>query len=225
MPRTPSIRLLLIDDHPVMRSGLANLLSVHEDFEVVGEADDGPSGLQMWRDLRPDVCLLDVSMQGMDGIETLRQIRLLEPEARVLMLTSSEAGEDVRYALEAGAVGYLTKNARHNELADALRQIHGGGRVVGSHARRYLAEGRSRDRLLSPRETEVLHLLRHGHTNAEIGSLMGISERTARAHVARIMEALEAPDRAGAVARGFDLGLLKASPDTPMADRRTGNYD
>lgn len=219
-----AIRLLLVDDHPVMRAGLANLLGMTRGFVVVGEADDGPTALRLWTTIKPDVCLLDVSMEGMDGIETLRRIRGLDPEARVLMLTSSEAAEDVQYAMQAGAAGYLTKNSRHDDLAAAIREVHAGGQVVGKHAARYVADSRSRGSMLSVRELEVLGLLRHGYTNAEIGRLIGISERTVRAHVASIMDALGAPDRAGAVARGFDLGLLKASPKSPMAARRGGGH-
>jgi DNA-binding NarL/FixJ family response regulator len=142
------------------------------DFAVVGQADDGTSALELWGTLSPDVCLLDVSMSGMDGIETLRRLKTIDPAARVLMLTSSEAAEDLHYALDAGASGYVTKPVRH------------------------------------------------GYTNAEIGRFLGISERTARAHVAAIMAALDAPDRAGAVAKGFDLGLLKVgSPSTPVGTR------
>ena len=220
-----AIRLLLVDDHPVMRAGLANLLGMNRDFKVVGEADDGESALRMWNEIHPDICLLDVSMEGMDGFETLRRLRAIDRDARVLMLTSSEAAEDVQYALQAGAAGYLTKNSRHEELAAAIRDVHAGGQVVGKHAARYVADSRMSGSRLSTRELEVLGLLRHGHTNAEIGRLIGISERTARAHVAAIMEALGAPDRAGAVARGFDLGLLKASPRSPMATRRGAGHE
>ena len=215
----PPIRLLLVDDHPVMRAGLANLLAMSGDFTVVGLADDGPTALRLWSSLAPDVCLLDVSMAGMDGIETLRRLREADPVARVLMLTSSEAAEDLHCALEAGAAGYVTKTVRHDELATAIRAVHGGNRVIGSAVERF-AGGRPTGGLLSPRELEVLGFLRHGHTNAEIGRLLGISERTARAHVAAIMESLDAPDRAGAVAKGFDLGLLKVgSPSAPSARR------
>lgn len=205
-----AIRLLLVDDHPVMRAGLANLLAMTGDFLVVGQADDGPTALRIWESLRPDVCLLDVSMAGMDGIETLRRLRLLDPSAIVLMLTSSEAAEDLHLTLEAGAAGYLTKSIRHDELTAAIRAVHAGGRVIGSAVEQH-AGRRPSDSMLSPRELEVLGFLRHGHSNAEIGRLMGISERTARAHVAAIMAALDAPDRAGAVAKGFDLGLLRVN--------------
>lgn len=213
-PRQP-IRLLLVDDHPVMRAGLANLLAMSGDFAVVGQADDGTSALQMWRSLAPDVCLLDVSMSGIDGIETLRRLRALDPHARVLMLTSSEAAEDLHEALQAGAAGYVTKTVRHDELTAAIREVYAGRRAIGRAVERHTLGGRPAAGPLSPREMEVLGFLRHGYTNAEIGRLLGISERTARAHVAAIMAALDAPDRAGAVAKGFDLGLLKVGSRSP----------
>ncbi|MGI9176277.1 MAG: response regulator [Pirellulales bacterium] len=215
-PAAPPIRLLLVDDHPVMRAGLANLLAMSGDFVVAGQADDGPTALRLWQTLGPDVCLLDVSMEGMDGIETLRRLRAIDPEAKVLMLTSSEAAEDLHCALAAGAAGYVTKTVRHDELSAAIRAVHRGSRIIGSAVEQF-AGPTATGGLLSPRELEVLGLLRHGHTNAEIGRLLGISERTARAHVAAIMAALDAPDRAGAVAKGFDLGLLRVGP---AANRR-----
>lgn len=222
-PAAPPIRLLLVDDHPVMRAGLANLLGMSREFTVVGQADDGPTALRLWASLTPDVCLLDVSMTGMDGIETLRRLRETDPLAKVLMLTSSEAAEDLHCALGAGALGYVTKTVRHDELTKAIRTVHRGSHVIGSAVERF-AGGRPADAILSPRELEVLGFLRHGHTNAEIGRLLGISERTARAHVAAIMEALDAPDRAGAVAKGFDLGLLKVgSPTAPPGRRVPGD--
>ena len=217
------IRLLLVDDHPVMRAGLANLLAMSGDFAVVGQADDGTAALQMWGTLAPDVCLLDVSMSGMDGIETLRRLRALDPRARVLMLTSSEAAEDLHYALQAGAAGYVTKPVRHDELTAAIREVHAGRRAIGRAVERHTLGGRPAAGPLSPREMEVLGFLRHGYTNAEIGRLLGISERTARAHVAAIMAALDAPDRAGAVAKGFDLGLLKVGSPSPSGPTGPGD--
>ena len=195
-------------------------LAMSSDFAVVGQADDGTSALELWGTLSPDVCLLDVSMSGMDGIETLRRLKTIDPAARVLMLTSSEAAEDLHYALDAGASGYVTKTVRHDELTAAIREVHAGGRAIGRAVQRHAIGGRPSTGLLSPREMEVLGFLRHGYTNAEIGRFLGISERTARAHVAAIMAALDAPYRAGAVAKGFDLGLLKVgSPSTPVGTR------
>ena len=202
------IRLLLIDDHPIMRAGLANVLNLDPGIEVVAQADDGESALQLWRAHQPDVGLLDLSLTGMDGIETLRCLRAEFPKARVLMLTSSEAQEDVRHALQAGAGGYVTKNARSTELITAIRALHSGQQHLSEIIARRLAETDDHGQL-SRREVEVLSLVRQGFTNAEIGRLLGISERTARAHMEVIMRKLDASDRAAAVARGFEIGVLK----------------
>lgn len=202
------IRLMLVDDHAILRAGLVNLLNGEPGLEVVAVADDGESALQLWREQRPDVTLLDISLGGMDGIETVRCLRAEFPAARVIMLTSSEAEEDVRHALEAGASGYVTKNVRRAELFEAIRECHAGGRPLGEHVARLLAAG-SEHGLVSRREMEVLGLVRQGYTNAEVGRLLGISERTAKAHVAALLVKLQASDRAEAVARGFERGLLK----------------
>ncbi len=202
------IRLLLVDDHPIMRTGLANVLNLEPGFSVVAQADDGETALRLWREHRPDVGLFDLSLAGMDGIETLRRLREDFPSARVLMLTSSEAQEDVRHALRAGAGGYLTKNARGPELIAAIREVHAGGQHLGETIARRLDE-EDRGGQLSQREVEVLGLVRHGYTNTEIGRLLGITERTVRSHMELIMGKLDASDRAAAVARGFERGLLK----------------
>lgn len=207
-----AIRLLLIDDHPVMRAGLANLLNSEPGFSVVGQANDGVQGVKLWAELRPDVCLLDITMHGIDGIETLRRIRQLSADAKVLMLTSSEAAEDVAQAMKAGACGYITKNVEHEELVAAIREAHAGGRPIGSDIRALQTAHRPGDELLSPREIEVLGLMREGFTNNDIGRLLGISTRTAKAHVAAVIEKFAVIDRTQAVARAFDLGLLKAAP-------------
>jgi DNA-binding NarL/FixJ family response regulator len=199
---------MLVDDHPVMRVGLANVLSLNHGFKIVAQADDGRSALALWRQHRPDVCLLDVSMERMDGIETLRRLRAEFPEARVLMLTSSKAGEDMSLAMQAGARGYLTKTVRHDELAAAIRAVH-RGETVGPQMP--APPKPAADGPLSQREIEVLGLIRQGFSNDEIARLLGISERTVRAHVTAILATLSAADRAQAVAIGFELGLLKLS--------------
>jgi DNA-binding NarL/FixJ family response regulator len=200
---------MLVDDHAILRAGLANMLNGESGLKVVVEADDGETAIRLWREHQPDVTLLDLSMGGMDGIETLKRLRAEFPQARVLMLTSSEANEDVRHALEAGASGYVTKNIRRAELVEAIRECHAGGQPIGEHIARILAAGNEHG-ALSRREMEVLGLVRQGFTNAEIGRLLGISERTAKAHVAALLVKLQASDRAEAVARGFERGLLKA---------------
>ncbi|MCE9630579.1 MAG: response regulator transcription factor [Planctomycetia bacterium] len=218
MPLSARIRLLLVDDHPVMRAGLANLLSLEKDFQVVAQADDGEAALRLWHQHRPDVCLLDVTMHGIDGIETLRRLKAVAPAARVLMLTSSEAPEDMAQSLKAGAAGYLTKNVQHDELVQAIRSVHAGGKAIDP----CMVDSQpttSGGSLLTPRELEVLGLMREGFTNTELGRLIGTSTRTAKAHVAAIIEKLQVIDRTQAVARGFDLGLLKTAPVRPMTRR------
>ena len=177
---------------------------------LVGEADDGGSALRLWREKQPDVCLLDVTMAGMDGFETLRRIQAITPAARVLMLTSSDSAEDMEQAVEAGAQGYLTKNVVYDELVAAIREVHAGGRPIAKRLRS--GGGEANAGLLTRRELEVLGLLRQGFTNLEIGNLLGFSERTARSHVGAIKEKLHCAHRAEAVAKGFELGLLKFAP-------------
>ncbi|MGI9177890.1 MAG: response regulator [Pirellulales bacterium] len=206
------IRLLLVDDHPVMRAGLANLLNSEADLVVVGQADDGKAACDLWTRCRPDVTLLDLAMHGIDGLATLARIRRLCPQALVLMLTSAEAHEDAQRAMEAGASGYVTKHVGHRELTDAIRLVYAGGRPVqGVVKTRPPAPAAGQAGPLSPREMEVLGLLREGFTNNEMAKLLGISSHTAKAHVAGVIEKLGASDRTQAVARAFDLGLLKAA--------------
>src|SRR5580698_151461 len=135
----PAIRILLVDDHPTLRMGLANVLGCERDFAIVAEADDGPTALALWRRHRPDIVLLDVSLPGMDGIETLEKLRAEFPEARVLMLTSSEAADDVRHALSAGALGYVTKEIRRPELIAAIRAVSRGETAISDSIARELA--------------------------------------------------------------------------------------
>jgi DNA-binding NarL/FixJ family response regulator len=209
---TRMIRLLLVDDHAVMRAGLANLLATAGDFWVVAQADDGRAALRLWQDHRPDVCLLDLTMNGIDGVETLKLLREIDPRARVLMLTSSDSVEDVARALGAGANGYVTKNVGHQDLFTAIRDVHAGGtpvsreKIVDANARPSPSSG------LTPREVEVLGLLREGFTNADIARLLGITTHTVKVHVAGILTKLGVSDRTQAVAKAFDLGLLAARP-------------
>jgi DNA-binding NarL/FixJ family response regulator len=202
------VRIMLVDDHAIMRTGLAQVLSVQPGFQVICQADDGESALILWPQQRPDVTLLDISLTGINGIETLRRLRAEHPAARVLMLTSSDAQEDARQALQAGAAGFITKTARAQELVTAIRTVHQGGSYVSTLVQQRLDEDRDAGHL-SAREMEVLSLIRRGFTNGEIGKLLHITERTVRGHVEFIMRKLNASDRASAVARGFETGILK----------------
>ena len=208
---TPAkLRLMLVDDHPVMRAGLANLLNLNPNFEVVAQCDEGESARELWRLHKPDVTLMDISLGNADGIQTLRNLLAEFPDACVLMLTSSEAQEDIHQSLKYGARGYVTKNIRSAELAEAILKAHRGDQALSLSVEQRLAEQQDSGRLTA-REIEVLGLVRSGFTNGETGRLLGISERTVRSHVEIIMRKLGAADRASAVARGFETGILKTS--------------
>jgi DNA-binding NarL/FixJ family response regulator len=204
------IRVLLIDDHAVLRAGLANLLALERDLVVVGEADNGEAGVRLVPQCRPHVAIIDVSMTGIDGVETLKRIRRIAPEVRFLMLTSSESAADAARSIEAGASAYLTKRLAHEEIVAVIRRVHAGHTSLQMGVRP--ARAAPRPELLSARELEVLRLMRLGSSNLEIGHRLGIAERTVKAHVTAMLAKLNAPDRAGAVARGFDLGLLQVDP-------------
>ncbi len=214
IPGRRAIRVMLVDDHPVMRVGLASVLSMSHGFDVIAQADDGLSAIDLYRQHSPDVVLLDISMERMDGIDTLRRLRGEFPAVRVLVLTSSQASEDMAMAMESGARGYLVKTVHHEALAAAIHAVHTGGTVDPPHPVTSHPAGP-----LSQRQTEVLGLVRQGFSNDEIASLLGISERTARAHVSAILAALGAADRAQAVALGFELGILRLSVRSPLPRR------
>lgn len=202
------IRLLLVDDHPVLRAGLANLLELEAGLTVVAQAGSGEAAISLCRQHAADVCLLDLSMPGIGGRETLARLRTAMPDCRVIVLTSSESPADAAAVLSAGAHGYVTKTVPFVEIVAAIRQVHNGGdricRGVTPHP------ARSGPLPLSPREHSVLLLLRKGLSNPEIGRTLGITERTAKWHVKAILDKLGETDRTAAVAKAFDLGILRA---------------
>jgi len=203
------IRLLLIDDHAVVRMGLAAVLeAAADDCVVVAQGDGGEKAVDLIRQHRPDVTLLDIRMPRMDGIETLKAIRQEFPEACVLMLSTSNIEEDFVQALDAGAAGYLVKTAQPEELVKAIRTVRAGERYLPESIAARLA-ARPQRRTFTPRELDVLDLLRRGMTNRDIGLALGLSENTAKTHVKGLFHKLEAADRAEAVARAYERGLLR----------------
>jgi len=205
--KTP-IRLLMADDHAVMRAALADMLNSNPAFRVVGQADDCAATLALYGKIKPDVVLLDVAMPGLDGIEILRRLRSQNPEARVLMLSSSDAEEDIVHSFHAGASGYVSKTAQPAELIAAILACHEGKRVMSPAIERRLAE-HSAGSALTSREVEVLNLLRKGMNNPDIAQLLNITRHTVKAHIRAILVKLEAVDRTEAVTRAFERGLLK----------------
>jgi two-component system, NarL family, response regulator NreC len=210
-----SVRVLLVDDHAVVRAGLALLLNGEEDLETVGEAGTAKDAIFEARSSKPDVILLDVVMPGQSGLEVLPQLLHELPETKVVMLSMQDDPRYVREAFEAGASGYVLKEAADVELVAAIREVARGGRYVNPElgVRLVAAETDERRRAdqdpLSDREREVLRLLALGHTNQEIAELLYISVRTAETHRAHIMQKLRLSSRAELVRYALGAGLLE----------------
>jgi DNA-binding NarL/FixJ family response regulator len=201
------IRLLIADDHPVVRDGLSGIFGGADDFEVVGLASDGEEAVALARRLKPDVVLMDLRMPRMDGVTAIRQ---LAPQQRILVLTTFDADTDVLPAIEAGATGYLLKDAPRSELYRAVRAAARGEAVLSPPvATRVLRAARADEPSLSAREIEILELVARGTTNREAAERLFISEATVKTHLIHIYAKLGVPDRASAVAAAYDRGLLK----------------
>ncbi|KOG52524.1 LuxR family transcriptional regulator [Streptomyces griseoflavus] len=196
-----TIRVLLVDDHQVVRRGLRTFLEVQEDIEVVGEASDGDEGIAAAEQLRPDVVLMDVKMPGTDGIEALRKLRELDNPARVLVVTSFTEQRTVVPALRAGAAGYVYKDVDPEALAGAIRSVHAGHVLLQPEvAGALLAQeegnnGQGRGTSLTDREREVLALIADGRSNREIARTLVLSEKTVKTHVSNILMKLDLADR------------------------------
>jgi DNA-binding NarL/FixJ family response regulator len=200
------IRLLIADDHPVVRDGLSGIFGGADDFEVVGLASDGEEAVELARRLKPDVVLMDLRMPRMDGVTAIRQLA----GQRVLVLTTYDADTDVLPAIEAGATGYLLKDAPRSELYRAVRAAARGEAVLSPPvATRVLRAARSDEPALSAREVEILELVARGTTNREAAERLFISEATVKTHLIHIYAKLGVPDRASAVATAYDRGLLQ----------------
>jgi DNA-binding NarL/FixJ family response regulator len=208
--RDTSIRILIVDDHPVVLAGLTSMLGTQAGMEVVGSASGGEEALEMLRTNAADVVLLDLRMPGMSGIDTLHALKRAKINARAIILTSFETDEDIYRAVQAGAQGYLLKDAPQSDMIEAIRAVHSGKRYFPRHIAARLAERMMRTDLTS-RELEVLHMLARGLTNKEIGSALAISGNTVRNHVNSIMEKLEVSDRTEAATTAIHRGLIELS--------------
>jgi DNA-binding NarL/FixJ family response regulator len=204
------IRILLVDDHPVVRMGLRGMLDAEPDLAVVGEASSGAEGVELALAERPDIVLMDLRMPGGDGVEATGRILSSAPGVRVMVLTTFESDRDILRAIEAGASGYLLKDASPAELAEAVRAAARGETVLApSVASTLVRQVRSpAPPALSARETEVLRLVAGGLTNAEIGKRLFISEATVKTHLLRTFNKLDVADRTAAVTTAMRHGLL-----------------
>jgi NarL family two-component system response regulator LiaR len=208
-----AIRVMIVDDHTMVRRGLAAMLRVKPDLKLVGEASDGREALRVCEAVRPDVILMDLVMPRMDGTNAIRAVRRQWPGIRVIVLTSFKERDLVQQALEAGAISYLLKNVSIDDLAQAIRAARDGQSTLAPEATQALIQAASQGpRLghdLTRREHEVLELLVEGLTNPEIAERLVISASTARAHVSNVLSKLCVSNRAEAVARAFRLNLVE----------------
>jgi DNA-binding NarL/FixJ family response regulator len=210
------IRLLIVDDHPVVRDGLRGMFSGDPNYEVVGEAADGAQAVALAERLRPDVILMDLHMPGMDGVNAIRALVKRASPPRILVLTTYDQDSDVLPAIEAGATGYLLKDAPRDELMRGVRAVAEGKTVLSpAAASRLVNQVRSPQRdPLSPREMEILRLVAAGTTNREIARSLFISEATVKTHLLHIYEKLGVTDRAAAVSAAYQSGLLNIGKNT-----------
>lgn len=210
------VRLVVVDDHALFRAGLISLLSEMPEYQVVGEAGDGRSALEVIARTHPDVILLDVNMPGMSGVSVVKALRSLPAgdSYRIMMLTISKNDEDLFGAIAAGADGYLLKNVDPDELRRGIRLVQQGMSVLSPDVTRQvlkainLEQGQSPENDLSSREMEVLDCLAKGMTTSQIAGILYISENTVKTHVRHILEKLEAANRAEAVSKATQMGLI-----------------
>jgi len=201
------IRVLSVDDHPLLRAGIAALIGNQTDMELVAEACNGREALEQFRKHSPDITLMDLQMPEMSGIDAISAIRGEFPQARIIILTTHAGDVQVSRALKAGARGYLLKGSLRNELLETIRAVHAGQKRVSSEVAAEIAE-HSTDHALTPREVDVLRLVAKGNGNKEIAAQLSLTEETVKGHIRNILAKLEANDRTHAVAIGVKRGII-----------------
>jgi DNA-binding NarL/FixJ family response regulator len=201
------IKVLVVDDHPIMRVGITAIINGRQDMVAVAQAATGEDAIDLFESCRPDITLMDLRLPGMSGVDAIRIIRRKYPEACFVVLTTYEGDEDIFQALEAGARAYIIKGMPHEALVDALHKVYAGGRFLPKPVSRALAS-RTPSSDLSPREREVLQLLARGESNKMIATHLGISEATVKCHVSVILLRLQVEDRTQAVVAALQRGLV-----------------
>ena len=203
-----TIRILIADDHAVVRRGLRSILQIEKDFKIVGEASNGIEAVDMSKQLKPNVIIMDLIMPEKSGSEATTEILAALPETRILLLTTFGTADDVAKALEEGAAGALMKTSDESEIIASIRTVAAGGQAVSDEIKRLMAENPPVPEL-TPRQLEILNSLSRGYSNAEIAKVFGINEFTVREQVVNIMAKLDASNRAEAVAIALRKNLLK----------------
>jgi DNA-binding NarL/FixJ family response regulator len=202
------IRILTVDDHPLLRKGIAALVNAEPDLKLIAEASNGQEGIDAFRTFRPDVTLMDLQMPGLDGLEAIDRIRNEFPEARIIVLTTYTGDIQVLRALRAGARAYILKGQVHKELLETIRAVHAGQKRIPPEIAAELAEHATDDEL-TQRELDVLRLIAAGNGNKQIADQLAIGEATVKSHVTNILSKLSANDRAHAVTIALKRGIIE----------------
>jgi two-component system NarL family response regulator len=206
--KQPKIKILVADDHPVVRDGIISIVEIEKDISVVAHASDGAEAVELAKELLPDIILLDLRMPRMDGLEVIAQIQSLQLPSKVIVLTTFDSEHDVHLALKAGARSYLLKDTPRPVLLETIRQVHGGKTCIPPRIGQKLVENMNRA-VLSARELDILKLVAEGKSNKDIGDKLGIAEGTVKTHVKSLLKKLKAPGRTAAVREAVHLGLVR----------------
>jgi two-component system, NarL family, response regulator len=201
------IRILVADDHPVVRDGIISIVEFEKDMRVIAQAEDGIKTVELAKKHQPDIILLDLRMPGLDGLEVVAQIQSLKLPSKVIILTTFESERDVHLALKSGARSYLLKDTPRQILLETIRQVHQGKTCIPTRIGQKLAENMSHP-TLSKREMEILKLIADGRSNKEIGNQLGITEGTVKTHTKSVLSKLHAPGRTAAVKEAIHRGLV-----------------
>jgi len=202
-----AIRVLCVDDHPIVRDGVSLIIDMQPDMQVVGVASTGEEALSLFSRHHPDITLMDLQLPGISGLEAIKSIRIEDPDARVIVLTMYEGDEDIFRALKAGASTYLLKNTLSDDLVRVVREVHGGQHPLSAEIAERLA-ARKTEATLTQRETDVLKLLAQGMRNKEIGAHLGITEETTHGYIKSIFAKLKVQDRTAAVTVALRRGII-----------------
>jgi two-component system, NarL family, response regulator len=209
MSQTTSIRILVAEDHTLVRDGLVSILNHQTDMTVIAEAKDGLQAVHLYQEHQPDITLMDLRMPKLEGAAAIAQIRADSPDARIIVLTTYDGDVDIYRGLQAGARGYLLKDATSRELLDAVRAVHQGERQIAPRVALKLAEQVDRSDTLTERELEVLNLLVKGNSNQKIGAELIVSDSTVKFHINHILQKLSVSDRTQAVIVALKRGLAR----------------